>query len=76
MQQASFADLAYTHKKKLTRKERFLAEMVEAHELTAALFRLTEQYLAQQAAEAQGQTWWVHRKAKWGASPDLCRPGV
>ncbi len=131
MQQASFADLAYTHKKKLTRKERFLAEMdqllpwpqllkpifkrypkpgqgrrpipaevllriyflqqwyglsdpamedslydseamrrfarvdlahipdettvckfrhfLEAHELTAALFRLTEQYLAEQA---------------------------
>ena len=27
MQQASFADLAYTHKKKITRKERFLTEM-------------------------------------------------
>ena len=27
MQQASFAALAYTHKKKTTRKERFLAEM-------------------------------------------------
>lgn len=27
MHQASFADLAYTHKKKLTRKERFLTEM-------------------------------------------------
>ena len=27
MQQASFADLAYTHKKTITRKERFLTEM-------------------------------------------------
>ena len=27
MQQISFSDLAYTHKKKTTRKERFLAEM-------------------------------------------------
>lgn len=27
MQQASFADRAYTHQKKLTRKERFLTEM-------------------------------------------------
>ncbi len=27
MPQASFADLAYTHKKKTTCKERFLAEM-------------------------------------------------
>ena len=27
MQQASFADLAHTHKKKITRNERFLREM-------------------------------------------------
>jgi IS5 family transposase len=27
MQQISFSELAYTHKKKTTRKERFLAEM-------------------------------------------------
>ena len=27
MKQSSFSDLAYEHKKKMTRKERFLAEM-------------------------------------------------
>ena len=46
MQQISFSELAYTHKKMITRKER--------HRLTEALFRRTEQYLSERGLLSGG----------------------
>ena len=44
MHQSGFADLAYTHKKKTTRKERFLAEMAQLLPWPALLKPIVKRY--------------------------------